>query len=98
MVRRMLASAARVDYANIRKNELSANGRHQLLLRRSLLAGAPLHIEDRHGLTVSRIKSKCLRLKEKSGLDIVFIDQLSKISMADCKERDFRLKVAVPRS
>lgn len=93
MIRRMLAAAARVDYKDIRNNDLRAQDRELLLERRAILATAPLYIDDQTGLTGSRIKSKCARLKEEHGLDIAIIDQLSKMSMADCKERDFRLKI-----
>lgn len=92
-IRRMLSASARIDYKDIRRNELRRQDRALLLEHRSILSRAPLYIDDQPGLTVTRIKARCVRLKRKVGLDIVFIDQLSHVSTADCKERDFRLKV-----
>jgi len=93
VIRRMLSASARIDYKAIRRNELRVQDRSLLLEHRQILSRASLYIDDQPGLTVSRIKARCLRLKSRIGLDIVFVDQLSHISMADCKERDFRLKV-----
>lgn len=93
IIRRMISSAARIDYQDIRKGNLRQQDRTLLLERRAMLCRAPLYIDDTPGLTVTRIRAKCLRLKRRAGLDIVFVDQLSHVSMADCRERDFRLKV-----
>lgn len=93
MIRRMLSIESGVQYDDVLTGSLTPHAGRMLLEQREILMDAPLYLEDQHGLTVSRIKSKCARLKRTVGLDIVYIDQLSKISMADCRERDFRLKV-----
>ena len=38
--------------------------------------GMPLYFDDKSGLSVSQLKSKCRRLKSKHGLDMIIIDYL----------------------
>jgi replicative DNA helicase len=83
VIRRMLSQQTRLNYRSIQQNTLTGEDKALFLEYRAILAGAPLYVEDRPGLTVSRIRSKCERLKHKEGLDIVFIDQLSHVSRAD---------------
>ena len=40
------------------------------------IAGAPLYIDDSPNMTLVEIRSKCRRLKQKSGLELVVIDYL----------------------
>lgn len=87
MIRRMLSIESRVPYDDILTGNLSPHARKMLMDQREMLMNAPLYLEDQHGLTVSRIKSKCAKLKRMVGLDIVFIDQLSKVSDADIYQR-----------
>lgn len=95
MIRRMLASSARVEYKRIRDNKLTIQEKRLLLERRDMLAKAPLYLDDQQGLTASRIKSKCLRLKNTVGLDAVYIDQLSHVSTKDVEERGMQLREKV---
>ncbi len=87
IIRRMLSSSARIDNKNIRENTLRSEDRRVLLEHRGMLMKAPLYLDDQPGLTVSRIKSRCYRLKHRVGLEIVFIDQLSKVSNKDVYQR-----------
>lgn len=92
-IRRMLSSSARIDYKNIRANDLRSQDRQLLIEKRAILQAAPLYIDDNRELTATRIKNKCLRLKSREGLDLVLVDQLSHVSQTDCKQRDFRLRI-----
>lgn len=84
IVRRMLASSARIDYNDIKKNNLTAAEKADLLERRKRIHDSNLFIEDASGLTATKIKAKCTRLKHKEEkLDLVLIDQLSHVSNAD---------------
>jgi replicative DNA helicase len=93
IIRRMLSSASRVDYRDIRDANLRQHERSILLEHHRVLKKAPLYIDDTKGLTASQIAAKCSKLKRHIGLDIILIDQLSHISRGDCKERDTRLKI-----
>jgi replicative DNA helicase len=83
MIRRMLSASACIDYKDIRRNTLRLQDRRVLLEHREILRQAPLYFDDTPGLTVSRIKARCMQLKARHGLDIAFIDQLSKIKGTD---------------
>ena len=92
--RRMLAQAARIDYQDILKGTLRPYDRTLLRERDEILRAAPLYIDDQPGLTVSRIRARCLRLqnsvgadRQPIGLDIVFVDQLSHVDDADVFQR-----------
>jgi replicative DNA helicase len=87
MIRRMLSIESRVQYDDVLTGSLTPHAGRMLMEQREILMNAPLYLEDQHGLTVSRIKSKCARLKRTVGLDIVFIDQLSKVSDADIYQK-----------
>ena len=87
IIRRMLAASARVEYSLIQKNQLRASDRQILLERREMLKQAPLFIEDRPKLTASKIHTMCARLKAQQGLDVIIIDQLSKVNDNDVREK-----------
>lgn len=93
-VRRMLSSASRVDYRSIRDGRLSSHDKAILLEHRHMLAQANLYIDDTSGMTMTKIKSKCMRLKRQmiargheAGLDLILIDQLPHVEHTDITER-----------
>src|SRR6202000_2382347 len=87
IIRRMLSIEAKVPYDDVLSGQVTPHHARMLMEQREMLMEAPLYFDDQHGLTVSRIRAKCQRLKRTVGLDIVFIDQLSKISTADIWQR-----------
>jgi replicative DNA helicase len=87
MIRRMLSIESRVAYDDILTGSLTPHHGRMMLEQREMLLRAPLYLDDQPGLTVSRIKSKCMRLQRTKGLDIVFVDQLSKVSNADVYQK-----------
>lgn len=88
MVRRMLSQSTRIDYKRIREGDLTVSDKQVIAAYRDRLADAPLYIDDRHGLTASRIRSKCRKLKRQKGsLDLVLIDQLSHVDSSDVYQK-----------
>lgn len=93
-IRRMLGSAARIDYRSIRDGKLNQYDRNILMDYRSRLSAAPLYVDDTPGMTMTRIKAKCSRLKRMmlaaghpTGLDFVLIDQLSHTEDSDVRQK-----------
>lgn len=90
-VRRMLSAASRVDHTAMRKGELRNEDIARIQEREDMLRKAHLYLTDQRGMTVSRIRSKCLKLdrdiklrsKGTERLEIIFIDQLSKLKSND---------------
>jgi replicative DNA helicase len=90
-VRRMLSAASRVDHTAMRKGGLRPEDIARIQEREDMLRKSHMYLTDQRGMTVSKIRSKCLKLdreiKLKSGgrerLEIIFIDQLSKLKATD---------------
>lgn len=93
MLNRLYCSNAGIDIQKLRTGELTEDDKSEILYARERLAEAPLFMSDVQGLTVSRIRSKSLRLHREENVDGIIIDQLSGVSRADCKERDKHQKV-----
>jgi replicative DNA helicase len=93
MLNRLYCSNAGIDIQKLRTGELTEEDKAEILYARERLAEAPLFMSDVQGLTVSRIRSKSLRLHREEKVDGIIIDQLSGVSRADCKERDKHQKV-----
>lgn len=93
---RMISGASRIPARKIRDGDLSDYDRAIVLEHRARLAKAPLYIDDSSGMTLSRIKAKCSRLKRQmlaaghpTGLDFVLIDQLSHTENTDVRQKGF---------
>jgi replicative DNA helicase len=76
LVLRILAGEARVDSDRLRTGRLQEQDWPKLSQAMGRLAEAPLFIDDTPGITLMEIRSKCRRLKQKHGLDLVVVDYL----------------------
>jgi replicative DNA helicase len=89
-IRRILSSTTHIPFRNIRDGNLRHHERSLLVEHRRRLEEAPLYMDDSPGMTMTRIKAKCGRLKRHmlaqghpTGLDFVLIDQLSHTDNSD---------------
>jgi len=76
LVLRVLAGEAHVDSDRLRTGRLQESDWPKLSQAMGRLAEAPLFIDDTPGITLMEIRSKCRRLKQKHGLDLVIVDYL----------------------
>lgn len=76
LVRRFLASEARVDAQRIAKGSLQEQDWTRLSAALGRLAEAPIFIDDSANVTLMEIRAKCRRLKQKHDLGLVIIDYL----------------------
>lgn len=76
IVDRVLSSEARIDSSKIRTGRLDDADWASLSDAMGRLAEAPLYIDDTASITLMEIRSKCRRLKQREGLDLVIIDYL----------------------
>jgi replicative DNA helicase len=76
LVQRILAAESRVDSERLRTGRLQEPDWPKLSRAMGRLAEAPLFIDDSAGINLMEIRSKCRRLKQKHGLDLVIIDYL----------------------
>lgn len=76
LVKRFLASEARVDSQRIAKGSLQEQDWTRLSAALGRLADAPIFIDDSANITLMEIRAKCRRIKAKFGLGLVIIDYL----------------------
>ena len=77
---KMIMQQARIDGQRMRIGSLSQRDWHMANRIAAKLHGSSLHIDDNSNVTVLDIRSRCRRLKQKAGLDLVVIDYLGLIN------------------
>jgi len=85
LVKRLIASEARLSAEKLRKGDLAEHEFQQLHTRISKLASAPLYIDDTPGISVFDLRAKCRRLKMQYGIDMVIIDYLQLMTVGGSK-------------
>lgn len=85
LVKRLIASEARLGAEKLRKGDLKDHEFQQLHTRISKLATAPIFIDDTPGISVFDLRAKCRRLKMQYGIDMVIIDYLQLMTVGGSK-------------
>ena len=73
---RMMSSLGRIDQHRVRTGKLHDEDWPRLTSAVSLLAEAPIFIDDTPALTPNELRARCRRLKREHGLSLVVIDYL----------------------
>jgi replicative DNA helicase len=76
IVTRILAAESRVPLHVLRSGQLSDNDWSRLARRLGEIADAPIYIDDTPGNTLSSIRAKARRLKQRQDLRLVVVDYL----------------------
>ena len=76
VVMRLLSAESRVALEKLRTGRLEDPDWAKLSQAMGRLAEAPLYIDDTAGVNLMDIRSKCRRIKQKSGLSLIIIDYL----------------------
>lgn len=76
LVQRLLAGQARIDSKHLKTGDLRDQDWSKLSQAMGKLAEAPLFLDETGGINLMEIRTKCRRLKQKHGLDLVIIDYL----------------------
>lgn len=77
---RILADAAHVDISKIRAGTLTQAEEEKLTVASDAIARAKIYVDDSSALTPLEIRSRCRRLKQEQGLDMVVIDYIQLLS------------------
>ena len=85
LVKRLIASEARLSAEKLRKGDLREHEFQQLHSRITKLATAPIYIDDTPGISVFDLRAKCRRLKMQHNIDIVIIDYLQLMTAGGSK-------------
>jgi replicative DNA helicase len=85
LVKRLIASEARIDSVKLRKGELQDHEFQQIHSRIVNLSSAPIFIDDTPGLSIFDFRAKCRRLKAQHNVELIIIDYLQLMSAKDGK-------------
>jgi replicative DNA helicase len=108
LVRRLLASEARINLRRLSRGLLSRGGERsgargeasdwqRLIEASDILADAPLWIDDTAGLSVLELRGKARRLAMEHGLDLVIVDYLQLMSSGSRAENRTQEVSAISR-
>lgn len=76
LVMRMFSSLSQINQADLKRGKLKDNDWPKLGQSSALLSQSKLFIDDQPALSPNEIMSRCRRLKNRHGLDLVVIDYL----------------------
>jgi replicative DNA helicase len=85
LVKRLIASEARISAEKLRRGDLRDHEFQQLHSRISKLATAPIYIDDTPGISIFDLRAKCRRLKMQHNIDLVIIDYLQLMTAGGAK-------------
>ena len=85
LVKRLIASEARIKAEKLRKGDLKEHEFQQLHSRITKLATAPLFIDDTPGISVFDLRAKCRRLKMQHNIEMIIIDYLQLMTAGGTK-------------
>ncbi len=80
LLMRMLASHAQVDSKDLRQGFLTKEDMRKLTHAVEQLTQSKLYIDDTPGISVSEMRAKARRLRQKEGLDLIIVDYLQLMS------------------
>lgn len=98
LMARLLASEARINMSNIRVGRINDNDWPRLIEKASVIAGAPLFVDDTTGISPYEIRAKCRRLKAQHGLDFIIIDYLQIMELKQRVESRERAVAEISKS
>ncbi len=77
---RMLSAEASVSLSHMRQGTMSSEEWDRISSKASLIASAPLYVDDSPNLTMMEIRAKARRLKQQHDLKLVVLDYLQLMS------------------
>lgn len=85
LVKRLIASEARLPAEKLRKGDLRDDEFQQLHSRITKLSTAPIYIDDTPGISIFDLRAKCRRLKMQYDIQLVIIDYLQLMTAGSSK-------------
>ncbi|MGA1678997.1 MAG: replicative DNA helicase [Candidatus Nanopelagicales bacterium] len=80
IVMRLLSAESSIALQSMRSGKMSDSDWQRLARKMSAISDSPLFIDDSPNLTISEIRAKCRRLKQKHDLKLVIVDYLQLMS------------------
>lgn len=99
IVMRMLSAEARVNLSALRSGRLTDDDWSRLARRMGEVANAPLYIDDSPNLSMTEIRAKARRLKQRGGLRLVIVDYIQLMTAPGSRSENRQQEVsAISRS
>lgn len=76
VIQNMLCCRAQIDALSLRKGRVTDVQYKRLLEEADRLYEAPIYVDDAPGLTVTQLRSRCRRLKQKHDIQMIVVDYL----------------------
>ncbi len=90
LVSRMICAEGNIDSQRLRTGKLESDDWGKLTMAMGSLSNAGIFIDDSPGIRVNEIRSKCRRLQQEHGLDMVIIDYLQLIQGSSASAQENR--------
>lgn len=87
---RLIASSANVGLQSIRKGELSMSDLDGIAMISEEVAALPLYIDESSMLSITQLRAKARRLKQRHHIDVIVIDYLQLLTSSSEKAKDNR--------
>lgn len=91
---RILSAEAQIDHIKIRNGELDDSDWQRVDNRLGALARAKLFLSEKPVMTVREIQTACERLRDRHGLDIVFVDHMHLVDPSNPRITDPRQRLS----
>mgnify|MGYP006430503759 CR=1 FL=1 len=73
---KMIASQGGIDLGTLRRGTLDNDQWARFASASTLVSKSPMFIDKRGGLTVSQVRARCHRIKQRHGLDLAVVDYI----------------------
>lgn len=80
LVQRLLSMESHVDSQSMRNGSLKPSDWDKLVDAAGAISSAPLYIDDKAGISITELRSKCRKYKLEHGIGLVIIDYLQLMS------------------
>ncbi len=91
LVNRLISSETEIEGQKIKTGNLSGSEWQQLHTKVKSLQDAPIYVDDTPGLSVFELRAKCRRMKQKYGIDMIFIDYLQLMTAPGAASRELEI-------
>lgn len=85
LVKRLISSESKIPAEKLRKGNLADHEFQQLHSRITRLAEAPIYIDDTPGISVTNLRTKSRRLKDRHNIQLIIIDYLQLMTAGGTK-------------
>ncbi len=98
LVARLLSIGSQVDSGNIKLGNMPDEDWERILWGSEELAKAPIYIDDNSAINLSEFRSKCRKLKQNHGIQLIVLDYLQLMNSANKVESRQNFIADVSRS